>query len=149
MSSFSFFFCSSALFASALLGSSSANADAANDVMIAAITRVLMSISLPQGIRALPREGPTRLSGADSERCLPQAARAPGRNDGLHDDEQDLARFRRHAGSIPSATWRTISTLGLIGTMDKDRNAPHLRPPSNRDPARGGALRRLSDGDRK
>src|SRR5215831_8683217 len=96
ISSFSFFFCSSALFASALLGSSSANAGAANDVMIAAITRVLMSISLPQGIRALPREGPTRLSGADSERCLPQAARAPGRNDGLHDDEQDLARFRRH-----------------------------------------------------
>jgi hypothetical protein len=35
------------LLPSALLGSSSANAGAANDVMIAATTRALMSISLP------------------------------------------------------------------------------------------------------
>src|SRR5262249_39323482 len=41
-----------------------------------------------------------------------------------------------------------MSALGLVGTMDKDRNAPNLRPPSNRDPTRGGALRRLSSGER-
>src|SRR5262245_25052133 len=47
ISSFSFFFCCSALFASALAGSSSANAGIANDVIIiiAAAARTLISIS--------------------------------------------------------------------------------------------------------
>src|SRR5262245_39955015 len=49
-SSDSFFFCSSNLYCSALLGSSAANTGAANDVMIAAIARVLMAISRVQNV---------------------------------------------------------------------------------------------------